>query len=614
MPAAVAPGGAAPAKTSCFTFNPLFRNVPLFHEDSAAAITRAAFAADPWAYFGEESDIGVRQFGVMLAVPEAPSVRASSSSVPFSFGSASDVSLAEMRLVEPRPFQLGSAHFLITAVWQSGSTSTNLGFSQLAVRRVRNRTSLPGGRRRFGQRATCHHRSDRTKWHRVARTCIAVVSRRALSGGSARHSRGRELARFMGPTHCMCTCRQAWSRPGMSSRILLRTTAAHTRQLIFRLRHWLVSAEGQVFPPRASDPSTDPALTFRNLNRRPGAMVLTDPQRFGNDAVLVEAALLTGPSTFQTLGGIATSDQGPAVDPDLQTPDPWPAYTFAPSKNAVSGSIPEQGLLSILMRPLSGNFTPPAELVVTNRSGQSLLVYLPEVPDAPGGGVRVLVADDGSTYFAPTDATVQQSILQQRSLNGLPLARAAQGQALAIPSRWPLQQRVPVAINLCRSERASLLARGRTRNRSGTRAICSPSPGSRTGRVAAGPRAESKRISALILWRRSQTWWARGRRRARPRRLGQSRRRRAGNRRPAQPVDRRSPPVLRPRGAADRGGSLQLDGERRAGGRGRLQCRLDGSATELRTGIPVADALLGGSVTATAALREPRRAADRRTG
>jgi len=186
-------------------------------------------------------------------------------------------------------------------------------------------------------------------------------------------------------------------------------------------------------------------------------MVLTDPSRFGTTGLLVEAALFTGPSTFQPLGGIATTDQLPSVDPDLQAPNPWPAYSFAPSKDSVSGAIPEQGLLSILMRPLSGQPTPPAELVLVNRSGQSILVYLPETSQA---ATSLLVADDGSTYFAPTDPVVQQSVLQQRSLNGLVVARASQGQVLPIPGRWPVQQRVPVAVNLCRSERASLLAVG----------------------------------------------------------------------------------------------------------------------------------------------------------
>jgi hypothetical protein len=219
------------------------------------------------------------------------------------------------------------------------------------------------------------------------------------------------------------------------------------------------SSEGQIYPARSAAPSTVPAQTFTRLNRRPSAMALTDATRFGTDSVLVKAALFTGPSTFQALGGIATVDQVPGVDPDLQTPNPWPAYSFAPSKNSVDGNMPEQGLLSILLRPLSGDFIPSAELVLTNRSGQSLLIYLPEISQATGEA-KLLVANDGSTYFASTDAAAQQSVLQQQSLSGLALARAAQGQVLAIPGLWPLQQRSPVALNLCRNERASLLTVG----------------------------------------------------------------------------------------------------------------------------------------------------------
>jgi hypothetical protein len=458
MPAAAAPGGEAPAKTSCFTFNPLFRNVQLFAEDSSA-ITRAAFAAAPWAYFGEESDIAVRQFGVMLATPTAPSVRATSSDVPFSFGSTSDVSLAEMRLVEPRPFQLGSAHFLITAVWQSGSTSTNLGFlsSLFAASGIEPAFQAGATGSGSGQLAiTVQTGRNGIGWSGpalpsspAARFPGAMLAIRATRTGAVR---GADALYIYLPSGLVS--------PGDVLTYFVADDGSTYTSADLQTSSLARFAEGQVFPPRADDQSTDPALTFRNLSRRPGAMVLTDPQRFGNDAVLIEAAVFTGPSTFQTLGGIATLDQASTVDPDLQAPDPWPAYTFVPSKNALSGSIPEQGLLSVLLRPLGGNFIPPAELVMTNRSGQSLLVYLPEVPDAPGDGVRVLIADDGSTYFAPTDATVQQSVLQQQSLNGLPLARGAQGQALAIPGRWPLQQRIPVALNLCRSERASLLAVG----------------------------------------------------------------------------------------------------------------------------------------------------------
>src|SRR6202007_950180 len=82
----------------------------------------------PWASFGVEADIAVRQFGVLLATEEAPVVRETTSSNAFNFGTASGVSLVEMRLLKPRSFQLSSTHFLVTAVWQSGATSTNLGF------------------------------------------------------------------------------------------------------------------------------------------------------------------------------------------------------------------------------------------------------------------------------------------------------------------------------------------------------------------------------------------------------------------------------------------------------------------------------------------------------
>jgi hypothetical protein len=454
-PAAVAPGGTAPAGTACFTFNPLFRNGPLFDTDSAAAITRAGFAADPWASFGAEADIAVRQFGVLLATEAAPAVGETSSSTAFSFGTASSVSLAEMRLVNPRPFQLGSTHFLITAVWQSGETSTNLGFlSTLFAASGSNPAFAAGTAASSAGQLVVTVQTGRsgTGWpgsplpaSPAGRFPGAVLAVRATSTGAVRSSDG--LYVYLPPslvspgevlTYFVADDGSAYTSSDLTTVSLAR------------------ASEGQAYPARSSDPSTAPAAIFTQLNRRQGAMVLTDPTRFGTVGLLVEAALLTGPATFQTMGGIATTDQLPSVDPNLQAPNPWTAYSFAPSNDSVNGALPEQGLLSILMRPLSGQPTPPAELVLVNRSGQSLLIYLPETSQA----TSLLVADDGSTYFVPADTAVQQTVLQQQSLNGLVLARAAQGQVLPIPGRWPLQQRLPVAINLCRSERASLLAVG----------------------------------------------------------------------------------------------------------------------------------------------------------
>jgi hypothetical protein len=174
--------------------------------------------------------------------------------------------------------------------------------------------------------------------------------------------------------------------------------------------------------------------------------------------VLVQVDLFTG--AFQTLGAVATISQAASDYPQLQVPNPWPPFTYGPSKNAVAGNLPSQGLLTVLLKPLSGGFVPPAELIATNRAGQSLLVYLPELTDVPSQGTRLFIADDGSTYFVPADEVALATALREQSYAGLEPARAAQGQVLPISGVWPLQQRRPVAINLCRCERNSLLGPG----------------------------------------------------------------------------------------------------------------------------------------------------------
>jgi len=457
-PAAAAPGTTATA--SCFTFNPLFRDTPLFAEETGVAISRAIFAADPWESFGLDSDIAVRQFGVLLATETAPAVRETAGSAPFNFGGATaNISLAEMRLLEPRSFQLGSAHFLITAKWQRGTSSTNLGFLSTLFAASGNSPAFRAGSTGAGTGqlvVTVQTARNGIGWTGPAlpaspasRFPGAVLAVRLARSGAVHSSDGLYIylpPSFISPTDPPATYFAADDGSTYSSSSFTPASLAR-------------SSQGQVYPARSSDPSTAPALTFLGLNRMPGAMVLTDPSRFGGGSVLVEAALFTGSPKFQKLGGIATTNQPPTVDPDLQAPNPWPAFTFAPGKGALAnGKPPDAARLIILVRALSGNFTPPVELVLVNRSGQSLLVYLPEVQGVPATGIAFLVADDGSTYFFPADPAVQQGLLQQQSLSNL--ARAGQGQVLSMPGRWPLQQRQPMAINLCRSERSSLLAVG----------------------------------------------------------------------------------------------------------------------------------------------------------
>jgi len=460
-PAAALPGATFPAGACCFTFNPLFRDAPLVAADSATPITRAAFSANPWANFGSDSDTAVRQFGVLLATETAPSAIASASSTKAcTFGGlTSNVSLGDMHLVEPRSFQLGGAHFVITVKWQSGGSSTNLGFLSTLF-------AVAGSSPAFRSGATASGAGQLVVTVQTGRNGIGWPDP-ALPASPASRFPGAVLsvrAARTGPLHSAdglyVYLPPDFLRPGDVRSYFVADDGSTFTSQAFTPAALARASEGQIYPGRASHPSTEPAVTFSQLNRMPGGMVLTDPGRFSGANILVEAALVASLGAPQILGGIASTDQLPSVDTDLQAPNPWPAFTFVPSKNAVSGQVPALGLLSILLRPLSGGFVPPAELVLVNRGQRSLLVYLPEVPAAPSQGVHLLVADDGSTYFSPADPAVLQSVLQNQSLEGLVLARGAQGQVLPIPGRWPLQQRRPVALNLCRSERSSLLAIG----------------------------------------------------------------------------------------------------------------------------------------------------------
>ena len=178
------------------------------------------------------------------------------------------------------------------------------------------------------------------------------------------------------------------------------------------------------------------------------------PRRFGNAEIYFQVEIFTG--AFQPLAAIATVDQASGA-PEFPGPSPWPAFTSRPSLAATNNTAPDKGLLTVLVQPLSGDFIPASELVVSNRFGKSLLVYLPEITGAPADGVRFFVADDGSTFFAPADVPSLTNALGELSLAGLELSRESAGQVLPIPGRWPLQQRRPTAINLCRCERRGFL-------------------------------------------------------------------------------------------------------------------------------------------------------------
>jgi hypothetical protein len=443
-PAAVEPGRATPANAACYTFDPLFRNTPLFVKDSAEPLTRAAFAYEPWKTFG--TDVAVRQFGVLLASEAEPFAPLSNSQTPFTFANAG-VGLqlhasSGLRLMPSPQLQSGDPHFVIHAGWFDGGTIT-----------------------RLGSLSTLHaFVGDGDEFHAGAATpgsghlVIEIETGHAGLGFSG--MRPSPAGRFPGATIAVRAARTGALRLDDARYVYLPSKYLTPGDVLvlhvaddgstytsddFSLTSLARDAEGQVFPPRQLTTVTRPASNFTILNRKPGGLRVADPTRFGGAQILFQAQLFTG--AFQTLGAVATVDRGTGGQ------DPWPAFTYRPSFAAQNNDVPSEGLLTILVQVLAGNFLPASELVVVNRFGESLLVYLPEIAGVPAEGVRFFVAEDGSTFFAPADITE----VSEDSLVGLETARESAGQVLPIPGRWPLQQRRAVAINLCRCERRGLL-------------------------------------------------------------------------------------------------------------------------------------------------------------
>jgi hypothetical protein len=454
-PAAVAPGLATPANAACYTFDPLFRDTPLFVKDSGVPLTRAAFAHAPWETFG--TDVAVRQFGVLLASNSEPLPPLSNSQTPFSFGnSGAGLQLQAttgLRLMPSAPLQTGDPHFVITAGWfGGGGTITTLGSLSTLHAALNDNDVFHSGVATPGRgRLVIQIQTGRASlgWPGMSTSPAgrfpgAVIAVRAARTGAVHQVDGIYV--YLPSTYLT---------PGNVLTLHVSDDGSTYRKNDFSLTSLARDSEGQVFPARALTSSTRPATDFTKLNRKRGALRLPDPTRFGNARIFFQVEIFKG--AFTPLAGIGTAAQT-TVPTGFPGPSPWPVFTSRASIAATNNTVPDDGLLAVLVRPFTaGDFIPASELVVINRAGESLLVYLPEITGAPAEGVRFFVADDGSTFFAPPDTTALTIGPGEPSLAGLDVSRESAGQVLPIAGRWPLQHRRPTAINLCRCERRSLL-------------------------------------------------------------------------------------------------------------------------------------------------------------
>jgi hypothetical protein len=481
-PTSCAPGDAPKDAATAFTFDPLFTNVPLFAKDTAVPITRPAFADAPWDYFGEDKSICVRQFGVPFAAADPPAPSMTSSDQPFRFGGApAPLQLhktAGLRLMDRAAFQLGGTHFIITATWieQDGGDTTLGKLSTLLASR-RASATLDGAEayqrsndatRGAGQLAivvACG--SPTPEWPAPelfdsppGRFPGAVLAVRLENLGAWRSADA--LYVYIPPVYVTPDTPATFLVADDGS-IYLESAATLNAPL---LPEALARAsEGQVYPSYPAAPSVGAELDFAMLNRSPGGVRIGDRGRLGSApaGALFEVGIFTG--IFQPLGAVASLRLNPGDYPQFTFPPgatTWPAFTYVASNapyvtsDALSDQLP--GPLSVRITLLQGTtFVPRTDLVVTGRSGTTLLVYLPETTTNDATPRLLFVADDGSTYDAPGDDAQLQALATAKSYPDLVLAQASAGQALAVPGVWPIQHRQPVALDLCSWDRQQLL-------------------------------------------------------------------------------------------------------------------------------------------------------------
>jgi hypothetical protein len=452
-PAAVAPGLATPADAACYTFDPLFRDTPLFTKERGEPLGRAEFAKAPWKTFG--TDVAVRQFGVLLASEAEPLPSLSSSQTPYTFGNAGAGlqlhATSGMRLMPSQPLSSGEPHFVITAGGDDGGVITTLGSLSTQHAALNDGDEFhPGAATPGPGHLVVQVQTGREGlgWPGMLTSPAGRFPGGVIAVQAARVGALHEddaLYVYLPPKYLS---------PGDILTLHVSDDGSTYSTDDFNLTSLARDSEGKVFPPRALTTSVTPATDFTILNRQRGALRLADPARFGDAQIYFQVEIFTG--AFQPLAAVATVDQ-PSGGTEFPGPNPWPAFTSRPHATALNNTAPTEGYLTVFVQPLAGNFLPASELVVTSRFGSSLLVYLPERPALDPQGERFFVAEDGSTFIVPGDLTTLPLPRDPLSLAGLNPARESAGQVLPIVGRWPLQQRRPRALNLCRCERRGFL-------------------------------------------------------------------------------------------------------------------------------------------------------------
>ncbi len=423
-PASVPPGAPEPdAKTEVEfrTFDPLFRDIPLFVNESRVPLTRADFGAKPSETFGR--DVAIRQAGVLLATELAPSSVTVGFSNPrcFMFGRTDDTNTGDLvKLQMQDGLQLMDVHsaafskhpFRISV--HGTEDGAELGHLSTYLAHVDQGSGFQNGV------------TDRVSGLVVK---VRIVPVPGKITPPAAHFPGSVLAvravpRRQGATRITDAIYVYLPEAVVTPRAPLICYVADDGSTFesadLSIRSLLRQSQGQVYPPRPLTSSPTPASGFDDVDTDRDLAPIS-PDRFDVPRPQIRAELVPG----------------------------------GPAPNASRDSFRTGRFLGLRVMPLEGGFAPATEVIVRNRRGNGLLVYLPEIERVPEEGKLFLVADDGATYEAPTGAP---NLTESPTLAALgKAARQSAGQVVPVPGKRPLLQRRAVALDLCCGERRALL-------------------------------------------------------------------------------------------------------------------------------------------------------------
>jgi hypothetical protein len=466
-----------PEDSTKYTLDPLAREVPLYSRAAHAPISRAELQRFPDRFFGpgEQHDIAVRRHGVLLAAASDAQPSFSRSERPFTFGDpAPGLKLhpAEgLRLLQPGDFVRAQEHFIVTAIWRTAAGDVRLG----ALNTLRAaQGDQPGGYKADAAVTVAGQLIVRIQtgisdpslgWGnlptagpgRFPATVLAIRDDHPYPR-VARANGGPAISNAYGiyKDALLAYLPAAVVRPGSPIELVVADdgstywtagSGAVTRGNLARI------AEGQVWPAvDTTHPSAVPAM-LDAIHRRRG-LVVPDPTALSAGAppadqlsqvpvpILIRVFLSGDLRGALATADVRSDDPVRATYPELDfPPGVWKRLTFIPSKSAMYPTAPEVPgrptlRVTALTAQIDPGFAAQFELVIRDRGGRSLLIFLPEISFVGAPEHRFTIADDGSTYRAevPSD--------DPDRLPDAAIARIGLGQVLALEGAYPLQRRV----------------------------------------------------------------------------------------------------------------------------------------------------------------------------